>query len=120
MDESGQHFMVIEKGELEVTFIDNTASDEYRAGYNGIATLSSEQQKDTVFVPTYAGLNLEHEIRFSQSPTGGGDRNPAWDFQFIIRSFEINKDYSYRARIVYKPFLSPEDVMNETLNWINI
>lgn len=52
-------------------------------------------------------------IRFSQSPTGGGDRNPAWDFQFIIREYQLEKIYTYNARIVYKPFQSREDVRRE-------
>ncbi len=57
-------------------------------------------------------------IRFSQSPTGGGATNPAWDFQFIIPQPEQGKEYSFRARIVYKPFISREDILEEYQSWI--
>lgn len=56
-------------------------------------------------------------IRFSQSPTGGGQGNPAWDFQFIIPDFEVGKAYSYNARLVYKEWKSAEDIMTEYTSW---
>ena len=59
----------------------------------------------------------ERDIRFSQSPAGGGELNPAWDFQFIIEAFEFHKTYSYKARIVYKPFISQDDVVEEFEKW---
>ena len=58
-------------------------------------------------------------IRFSQSPTGGGAKNPAWDFQFIIPNFKVGKVYSFKARVVYKPFAGAEDIMAEYRNWKN-
>lgn len=56
-------------------------------------------------------------IRFSQSPTGGGPRNPAWDFQFIVRKLEVDKPYSFKARLAYEPFVKPHDAMNEFKAW---
>lgn len=56
-------------------------------------------------------------IRFSQSPTGGGEFNPAWDFQYIIPSPQVGKKYSFRARMVYKPFVSDDDISNEYEKW---
>lgn len=56
-------------------------------------------------------------IRFSQSPTGGGDSNPAWDFQFLISHLEYGKQYTFRSRIIYKPFVSREDVEEEYRRW---
>jgi hypothetical protein len=52
-------------------------------------------------------------IRFSQSPTGGGEKNPAWDFQFIVRNFEVGKPCSFRARLAYKRLFDREDVVGE-------
>jgi hypothetical protein len=52
-------------------------------------------------------------IRFSQSPTGGGNTNPAWDFQYLIPDPDTEKEYSFHARIVYKPFISSEDIEQE-------
>ena len=56
-------------------------------------------------------------IRFSQSPTGGGQGNPAWDFQFIIPDFEVGKKYTYSARLVYKEWKGAEDITTEYNLW---
>ena len=56
-------------------------------------------------------------IRFSQSPTGGGATNPAWDFQYIIPDLKVGQEYSFHARIVYKEFKNREDILNEYQTW---
>jgi hypothetical protein len=56
-------------------------------------------------------------IRFTQSPSGGGWDNPAWDFQFIIPEPEMEKVYSFHSRLVYKPFVNNEDIRQEYENW---
>lgn len=56
-------------------------------------------------------------IRFSQSPTGGGEFNPAWDFQFIVPDFEVGQEYSFQARIMYKEFKGVKDVQEEFEAW---
>lgn len=56
-------------------------------------------------------------IRFSQSPTGGGELNPAWDFQYLIPSPDTEKKYSFRVRMVYKPFVSGNDILEEYRRW---
>jgi hypothetical protein len=56
-------------------------------------------------------------IRFTQSPTGGGKLNPAWDFQYIIPRPETGKEYSFKARLVYKPFAGKEDIEEEYMKW---
>ena len=58
-------------------------------------------------------------IRFSQSPTGGGETNPAWDFQYLIPSPKVGKKYSFKSRLIYKPFISVEDIKWEYESWIN-
>ncbi len=58
-------------------------------------------------------------IRFSQSPTGGGETNPAWDFQYIIPDPKPNKEYSFKVRLIYKPFQSAEDLESEYESWTN-
>jgi hypothetical protein len=62
-------------------------------------------------------FDTDQVIRFSQSPTGGGQGNPAWDFQFLIPNPIVGKIYTYRARVVYKPFVSREDVAEEYRFW---
>ncbi len=62
-------------------------------------------------------------IRFSHSPSGGGrtpdgsDTNPAWDFQYIIPSQELNAEYGFKARVVYKRFAGRDDVVAEYEKW---
>ena len=58
-------------------------------------------------------------IRFSQSPTGGGVANPAWDFQLLIPSPRVGKIFSFRSRLVYKEFVSAADIDNEFGKWLN-
>lgn len=51
----------IKNGNLKAIFIDNTdLPPNHSAGYNGIAELYHTDQDSTLFVPSYAGFNLEH------------------------------------------------------------
>jgi hypothetical protein len=56
-------------------------------------------------------------IRFSQSPTGGGENNPAWDFQYIIPGVKKGIKYSFKARLVYKVFKDADDIEKEYQMW---
>jgi hypothetical protein len=47
-------------GDLTAIIGDNEAKDTHRAGYNGLWSLTHKAEKTNVFVPTVAGLNLEH------------------------------------------------------------
>jgi len=58
-------------------------------------------------------------IRFTQSPTGAGPQNPAWDFQFIISDFIVGKEYSFKVRLVYKEWVDAENILKEYEDWIN-
>ena len=91
------------------------------------ATLASHFSNYKYDLPFYYGkfhnmvsvfmFETPEVIRFSQSPTGGGPANPAWDFQFIIPKVKQEKEYSFRARIIYKPFVSNEDILKEYHQW---
>jgi uridine kinase len=52
-------------------------------------------------------------VRFTQSPSGGGDGNPAWDFQWFINRPRKDKLYRLIYRAVYKPWVDREDVLRE-------
>ena len=47
-------------GELTAIIGDNTAAGNHCAGYNGIWHLTHESSQRNLFVPAYAGWNLEH------------------------------------------------------------
>ncbi len=52
----------------------------------------------------------EDNIRLTQSPSGGGNGNPAWDFQWFIPDCQVGKLYRMVMRAQYVPFESPEQV----------
>src|SRR5687767_15602045 len=47
-------------GDLTAVIGDNAADGAHRAGYNGLWSLTHKAEKTNLFVPTVAGLNLEH------------------------------------------------------------
>lgn len=57
-------------------------------------------------------------IRLTHSSGGGANRemqttNPAWDFQYILPKYEVNKEYGFRARLVYRERCSRAEVLKE-------
>ena len=49
-------------------------------------------------------------VRLSQSPSGGGEGNPAWDFQAFIPDYDVGRRYTLVMRALYLPFESPDQV----------
>jgi hypothetical protein len=84
-------------------------------------------------LPFYYGLFGKHiwilmfdgheGIRFTHSPSGGGftaeqqTTNPAWDYQFIIPKYEVNREYGFRMRAVYRERCSRADILSEYQRW---
>ena len=64
-------------------------------------------------------FDADERFRMSHSPSGGGyddilnTTRPAWDFQFIIPEFDVDTEYGFSGRIVYRPRMSREEVMGE-------
>ena len=62
-------------------------------------------------------------IRFAHSPSGGGynkafnTTNPAWEWQFIVPKYEVNREYKYRARAVLRPRCSRVEIIKEVERW---
>jgi hypothetical protein len=54
------------------------------------------------------------EIRLSQSPSCGGQGNPAWDFQYLIPDYEVGRRYQMVMRAAYVPFESAEQIAEAT------
>jgi type 1 glutamine amidotransferase/glyoxylase-like metal-dependent hydrolase (beta-lactamase superfamily II) len=57
------------------------------------------------------------EARFAQSPTGGGPENPAWDFLFLKRGYEVGKEFRFRMRLVCREFRGREDAIRAYEEW---
>jgi hypothetical protein len=61
------------------------------------------------------------DLRFFCSPSGGGGSLlpgkgcPAWDFLWIIPAarYAPDKDFTFRLRLIYKPYVSDDDVLQE-------
>ncbi len=71
---------------------------------------------DNVFIMMFEN-SKDGELRFAQSPDGGGDTNPAWDFIYFPKNYKIGKQFSLRARVVYKKFEGREDVIKIYEAW---
>lgn len=54
------------------------------------------------------------QARLSQSPSGGGNGNPAWDFQWFIPQYEVGTHYRFVMRAMYLPFESTDQVTRAT------
>ena len=112
---------------VQSTHIGNMEEDQVYFAPNFNAKLASHFSDYRYEKPFYYGrfhnmvlaymFKPEKGIRFSQSPTGGGELNPAWDFQFIIPDFEVGQEYSFKARIMYKEFSGEKDVRDEFEDW---
>ena len=70
-----------------------------------------------VFIMMFKDFTGQGELRFAQSPSGGGKGNPAWDFFFLARNYKIGKDFGFTAATVYKDFTSREDVIKTWEKW---
>ena len=68
-------------------------------------------------------FNRTSGIRFTHSPSGGGvnveqqTTNPAWDFQYLIPGYEVNREYRFRARLAYRRRCSRAEILQEVAAW---
>lgn len=72
---------------------------------------------ENVLVLMFDRIRGGGEVRFAQSPTGGGEGNPAWDFVCFQRGYAINREFTFRVRAVYRKFTGVEDVVRSYEDW---
>jgi hypothetical protein len=72
---------------------------------------------DKVFLIMFQKTADDEEIRFAQSPTGGAENIPAWDFIFIKKNYRVDEPFGFNGRIVYKPFVDKEDIILTYEKW---
>jgi len=59
-------------------------------------------------------FGTQDQVRLTQSPSGGGEGCPAWDFQWFIPRYEVGATYRFVMRAAYLPFESPEQIIRAT------
>jgi hypothetical protein len=72
---------------------------------------------DNVFVMMFERPRGNSEVRFAQSPSGGGAGNPAWDFVWYQRDYEIGREFCFRARAVLRKFTGRAEVVRLYEQW---
>jgi len=74
--------------------------------------------RDMVVIQMFESTSI---VRFAQSPCSGGlKRHPAWDFFILTPRFKVGETYNTRGRLVYKPFVSADNVIEEYEKWISL
>ena len=62
-------------------------------------------------------FDSSENLLFTRSPSGGGNGNPAWDWQYRWKNIEINELYEYHGRLIYRPFTSRNEIIDCYLDW---
>jgi len=70
-----------------------------------------------VFIMMFERPRDGSELRFAQSPSGGGAGNPAWDFVYFQRGYEVNREFCFRARAVFRKFKDAEEIIHLYEQW---
>src|ERR1044071_7514248 len=118
---AAQHAVGIQSTSLQVVIVDNEAfGPAHRAGYNGVAELALVDPKaTTLFVPNYAGLNLEHIFSGDSSSFAWNIFEPRRFPMKLIRHSpnrvelqqERTEHWPLRSRLVYEV---PNDAIHFT------
>lgn len=56
----------------------------------------------------------QDQVRITQSPSGGGKGNPAWDFQAFFDQPQVGRRYQLVMRAMYLPYESPAQIEQAT------
>jgi hypothetical protein len=44
-------------------------------------------------------------------------QNPAWDFALELEDYKVGEPFGFKGRIIYKPWISSEDITERYLDW---
>lgn len=87
-------------------------------------TLAFHRSKYRYAEPWYFGVSHgmalafmfreQDKARLTQSPSGGGQGNPAWDFQYFFSDYQVERRYQAVMRALYLPFESNEQMEQAT------
>jgi hypothetical protein len=58
-------------------------------------------------------------LRFAMSPSGGGNLNPAWDFQIVVPKVKVGAEYRLSVRAVVDRWVSREAVERLAEDWLD-
>ncbi|MBN2129610.1 MAG: hypothetical protein JW741_08940 [Sedimentisphaerales bacterium] len=120
-------YVVLERENVRAVIVNNEAVDDNRNFPHNAEfplTLVFNRSNHRYSEPWYYGVSgpmalvllfrPQDRVRFSQSPSGGGPGNPAWDFQWFIPRYEVGTHYRFVMRAMYVPFESPEQLVEAT------
>ena len=57
-------------------------------------------------------------LRFAMSPSGGGNDNPAWDFQMLVPEMKVGREYRLSARCVVTRWTNADDLARRARRWL--
>jgi hypothetical protein len=63
-------------------------------------------------------FRTKETLRFAMSPSGGGEGNPAWDFQILVPGARIGTEYRLAVRAVVDRWQGVEEVERQARGWL--
>lgn len=124
---SEKPYVVLERADVRAVIANNEAVDDNRNFPHDSEfplTLVFNRSNHRYREPWYYGVSgpmalvlmfrPQDQVRISQSPSGGGRGNPAWDFQWFVPRYEVGKRYRFVTRALYVPFKSREQLVEAT------
>lgn len=72
---------------------------------------------EQVLIMMFRSFDEESELRFAQSPNGGGPEHPAWDFIYFKKDYEVNVSFGFKVGMIVKKFEGKQDVIRQYEKW---
>jgi hypothetical protein len=114
----GTPALPVEPGVVNLNYLDYSSIPFLLPFFFGIVDGDgnlSTKQDNMVYVMMF---DQAEPVRFIMWDFSKGDGHPVWDWQYVLRKPQSAQTYGYRARVVYKPYVGPDDVAAEYVKWI--